>query len=319
MISTAHSFGQEPADDADWKRYLYVLQSSTLEWLPSQPFLLKADYQLYDLEGHPTVKGTVEENWPAGKTRQIQIHSPSLAVEEPQSDELNTHSRENYLVRQALLSIVRPFPSVTQRNKFRLEVAQNIAKVPFDCFSIVPPGITNAANNYAYCTNANNRIVAITGPEFVLDRVDFRHFHGHEVPMTVILSYQGKNSLSLHVTELDELQPETPASITDTKTSSSAQARIPAEVMVGNLIQHKNPKYPFEAKVKKISGTVVLTALIAPEGNITGLDVIASPHSLLAKSAVDAVQKWKYRPYILNGKPTTVETTIFVNYNIGSN
>jgi TonB family protein len=89
--------------------------------------------------------------------------------------------------------------------------------------------------------------------------------------------------------------------------------------MVGNLIKHKNPKYPSEAKVKKISGTVVLTALITSEGSITGLDVIASPHPLLAKSAVDAVQKWKYRPYTLNGKPVAVETTISVHYNIGSN
>jgi len=319
MISTVHSFGQEPADDADWKRYSYVLQSSTLEWLPSQPFFLKADYQLYDLEGHPTVNGTVEETWPAGKTRQIQIHSLSLTGEEPPGDEGRAHSREDYLVRQALSSIVRPFPSATPHNEFRLEVAQNIAKVQFHCFSIVPPRITSMASDLSYCTNDDNQIVAITGPEFVVDREDFRRFRGHEVPMTVNLSYLGEPSLSLHVTELDELQPVTSASITDTKKSSNSQTHISADVMVGNLIKHKNPKYPSEAKVKKISGTVVLTALITSEGSITGLDVIASPHPLLAKSAVDAVQKWKYRPYTLNGKPVAVETTISVHYNIGSN
>lgn len=319
MISTAHSLGQEPADDTDWQRYLYVLRSSTLEWLPSEQFFLKADYQLYDLEGHPSVRGTVEENWPFGKTRQIQIHSPSLSVEGLQDDEVKAQSRENYLVRQALLLIVRPFPAVTQRSHFHLEAAQNIAKVPFECFSIVPPGTTKVAQALGYCTNANNQIVAITGPEFVLSREDFRRFRGHEIPMTVTLSYQGKTSLSLHVTELDELQPRTSASITNTDRPSNSKAHLSADFMAGNIVKHKDPKYPIEAKVKKISGTVVLIALIAPEGNITGVDVIASPHPLLSKSAVDAVQKWKYRPYILDGKPVAVDTTIFIKYDIESN
>ena len=319
VINAAHLFGQSPADDADWQRYLFLLRSSTLEWLPSQPFFLKADYQLYDLEGNPTVKGAVQENWPAGTATQIQIHSPSLSVEGPQWDDVKTHNRENYLVRQALSLLVRPFPRATQRSNFHLEIAPNIAKVQFECFSIVPPGTTKGADSPGYCANANNQIVAITGPEFVLDREDFRRFRGHEIPMSITLSYQGKISLSLHVTELDELQPKTSTSIANINKSSTPRTQIPVEVMTGNLIKHKNPKFPFEAKLRKIDGTVVLTALIAPDGNTTGIDVIASPHSLLSKSSVDAVQKWKYRPYILNGKPSAVETTILVNYSIGSN
>ena len=30
-------------------------------------------------------------------------------------------------------------------------------------------------------------------------------------------------------------------------------------------------------------------------------------------SAIDAVQQWKYKPYLLNGEPTEVETTININ------
>jgi len=36
---------------------------------------------------------------------------------------------------------------------------------------------------------------------------------------------------------------------------------------------------------------------------------------MLRASALDAVRQWKYRPYLLNGEPTEVETTITVNYN----
>ena len=37
---------------------------------------------------------------------------------------------------------------------------------------------------------------------------------------------------------------------------------------------------------------------------------------MLAPSALDAVKQWIYQPYILDGSPTEVNTTITVNYNL---
>jgi protein TonB len=34
-------------------------------------------------------------------------------------------------------------------------------------------------------------------------------------------------------------------------------------------------------------------------------------------SALAAVRQWMYKPYLLNGYPVEVETTITVNYNLG--
>ena len=38
---------------------------------------------------------------------------------------------------------------------------------------------------------------------------------------------------------------------------------------------------------------------------------------MLQSAAVDAVRNWRYKPYLLNGEPTEVETTITVNFNFG--
>jgi protein TonB len=38
---------------------------------------------------------------------------------------------------------------------------------------------------------------------------------------------------------------------------------------------------------------------------------------MLTQSALDAVRQWRYRPYMLNGEPTEVETTVTVNFNLG--
>jgi TonB family protein len=61
---------------------------------------------------------------------------------------------------------------------------------------------------------------------------------------------------------------------------------------------------------------VVLHAIISKEGTVEKLTVISGP-PMLTQSAVDAVQKWTYRPYLLDGQPVEVETTINVNYTYG--
>jgi TonB family protein len=104
------------------------------------------------------------------------------------------------------------------------------------------------------------------------------------------------------------------ASPADQKTEH-ASARVSAGVMAGNILYQKTPVYPAEAKTNHISGAVVLKAVISKEGIVERLEVVSGPEELRA-SALDAVKEWRYKPYLLNGQPTDVETTITVNYHL---
>jgi protein TonB len=42
---------------------------------------------------------------------------------------------------------------------------------------------------------------------------------------------------------------------------------------------------------------------------------LVSGHPLLAHAALEAVEQWRYRPYVLNGEAVEVETLITVNFN----
>jgi periplasmic protein TonB len=84
-------------------------------------------------------------------------------------------------------------------------------------------------------------------------------------------------------------------------------------MMEGNLIHRVEPQYPVIAKQLRVQGAVVLKAIISRDGNIERVEV-ASGQTLLAQAARDAVQQWKYRPYLLNGEPIEVETEITVNF-----
>jgi len=93
------------------------------------------------------------------------------------------------------------------------------------------------------------------------------------------------------------------------------RVRVSAGVQQGNLISQVKPTYPPIAKAARIQGAVVLQAEISKQGTIENLKVI-SGHPMLVQNALDAVKQWRYKPYLLNGEPVPVETTITVNFTL---
>jgi protein TonB len=93
-------------------------------------------------------------------------------------------------------------------------------------------------------------------------------------------------------------------------------AKISGGVIAGNKLSGSNPVYPPIARAAHVAGAVVLHAIISKTGAIQSLAVVSGPEMLRA-NAVSAVQDWRYKPYLLNGEPTDVETTITVNFSFG--
>jgi protein TonB len=60
----------------------------------------------------------------------------------------------------------------------------------------------------------------------------------------------------------------------------------------------------------------MLAATISKTGIIENLRVTSGP-PMLRQAALDAVQSWRYRPYVLDGQPVEVETTIDVIFTLG--
>jgi protein TonB len=84
-------------------------------------------------------------------------------------------------------------------------------------------------------------------------------------------------------------------------------------VAAGNLIFQTKPVYPPIAQAAHITGTVVLRAIISKSGTIENLTVQSGP-PILRQAALDGVRNWRYKPFLLNGEPTDVDTTITVNF-----
>ncbi len=98
---------------------------------------------------------------------------------------------------------------------------------------------------------------------------------------------------------------------------TTSPVKISQGVSTGLLLAPIRPIYPRIAVMSRVEGTVVVTAIIDKHGRITGLQVLSGP-DMLKTAAVDAVKEARYRPYLLNGEPTEVITTISVNFRMTS-
>jgi protein TonB len=103
------------------------------------------------------------------------------------------------------------------------------------------------------------------------------------------------------------LAPETPANRRSISLSSGVSA--------GLLLAPITPVYPSIARSTHTQGTVVVHALISRDGRILAATML-SGNPLLQASALQAVREARYRPYLLNGQPTEVDTTFTIHFHM---
>jgi TonB family protein len=90
---------------------------------------------------------------------------------------------------------------------------------------------------------------------------------------------------------------------------------LSSEASATHLVStHYVSPYMAAIKVKHLTGTVLLHALITKTGTVSQVKVVRSTDPMLSDAAVDIVQHWTYKPYIHYGRPVEVDTTITVNF-----
>jgi protein TonB len=130
----------------------------------------------------------------------------------------------------------------------------------------------------------------------------------------------------------DELLPDGPAGpvvdggVGDGKTPwTIADETLPDEVnsiakaitiiQPPRLIKKVNPAYSPIAISAHVSGTVIIEAVTDIYGRVREAKVV-SGHALLSASALEAVRKWIYEPYLVNGIPRPVHFTVSVIFTL---
>jgi protein TonB len=95
--------------------------------------------------------------------------------------------------------------------------------------------------------------------------------------------------------------------------ATPAKPEVSKGITGGKLLRRYEPIYPPSARALRLGGAVSLKATVDKTGKISNV-IVLSGNPLLTSAAVDAVKRWRYQPFELNGTPVEVENTITFNF-----
>jgi TonB family protein len=92
--------------------------------------------------------------------------------------------------------------------------------------------------------------------------------------------------------------------------------RVGGGVSQPSVLFKVDPEYSEEARKAKYSGTVVLAVVVDTEGKARDIKVVKSLGMGLDEKAMEAVEKWKFKPGMKGGQAVNVRAQIEVNFRL---
>lgn len=310
---------------------LYDFSSPTLK-----PWHLKASYQLYDEKGDPTDKGTYEYWWASPDTYRSSWTRPGVEATDwhiqGKHYHLGTGQSLAFFERKMQSDLLSPLPRTEdldpekvrfdrQEEDFsgvKLPCVMVIHKMPLHAQAqVVPIGMFPT-----FCFDPQHPILrayhAFGATSVLYNKV--ARVQGMFLPRELAVFDGKRRVLTSTIDSVAGLSPTAP-DLTPSKdaieSTSVQRAQLSPEVAHGYLVKQVRPIYPQDAKSARIQGVVVLKALIGTDGRVHDLSVIDGPSPSLIGAAMLAVSQWEYKPYLLNGAPVEVETTLNVVFKLG--
>ena len=96
---------------------------------------------------------------------------------------------------------------------------------------------------------------------------------------------------------------------------SASPIRVGGTIRSPQKIHHVAPLYPPIAQSARITGVVILEAVIAEDGTVGMVTVLRSVR-FLDDAAIQAVRQWRFTPTLLNGQPVPVIMTVTVSFGL---
>lgn len=330
ILSAFASTSVARADDtaATRARLDRVIEASSLDAITSRPWHLKLGVTLFDAKGQNPVDATIEY-WKSGaETLRVITMGASTQTDlthEGKHYHASTGDRIPSLAAEAFDSFLHPGPMPADVADTQPELRkQNFGKVPLDCIMLTAPlrPLARAPLGLfpTYCLVSGADQLELTydfgGRSIAIPKVG--RFLDHDVAIELEI---GENKVAVARTKVLSLGTFDPAPNMFLPSAELAgepndTVRIASGVVAGLKIGGTTPVYPVSARESHITGTVVLQAVIGRDGHVHRLRVRSAPDPDLAISALAAVRTWTYKPYLLNGEPVAIDTTVVVNYDL---
>jgi len=307
-----------------------------------KPWHLKATYQTFDDKGNPGEQGIFEYWWASPEVNRVTWSSQGAThtdwhAANGKYEYLSTGGGFDFFEYRLKSAFVSPLPAPRDldASKSRLDLQDvKLGGVKLPCIMVIPlmpqPGQPSPAGQVqtvplglfpTYCFDPKLPVLHVTYSFGNLTEGfdSFVKFQGRILAKKVAFLEGDRQILSATVNTLEGLSATDPAFTPDPQATSPKfdKINVGSGIAVGMLLKKQTPIYPQDAKQARISGTVILQAIIGRDGRVHEMRVIQAPWPSLAASAMWAVSQWQYKPYLLNGEPVDVETTVNVIFTLG--
>jgi len=287
---------------------------------------LRVNYQIFDDKGHSQDSGVYEELWVTDRKYKRSYSSPKFTQSDFATDHgLYRSGNQNWPGPQETMvrtELIEPIPAGLNFSGLRLETMhRSVEKVNLQCVTLKADWIF--LNNDAYCFQSGELMLRVTNAPFGRSGTLYNNilmFQGHFLARDIRVTEEGKPRLVLHIESIEEEPTITDSDLTpppDAVRIPGGKIAIPSETMRVLLLRQIPPHYPSRAKNSGISGTVELQVTIGKDGHVTNANAVSGPNEL-RKESIDAVFKWEFRPFLISGEATEVETNLPIKFTLGS-
>ncbi|HEY0796049.1 MAG TPA: thioredoxin family protein [Acidisarcina sp.] len=284
-----------------------------------KPWHMKADYQLFN-EGKPPDTGTVEEWWAGPDNwRRTYVTKDTTWTEWSQGRAHQFQSSKGFYYEYLDLRVAWPLimPMYQTRNfkpEYPMDFKQVSAGVTLNCVSVIKPlryadGLNPDFLFPKLCYDAGHRLRFMGTSDTTVTFNKYQMFQDRAVAYKMEVIVLGEKRSSADITLLEPLGPDGEALLKPDEKAIpqpfAIQVWDPQPVPVYQVAA----VYPMAALQNHQLGTVMVPALIDKDGRVK---VTGFPPNLLAQAAADAIKRWRYEPYKVDGE--TVEAATRISY-----
>ena len=338
LIATAYALfsaltltAQPARSDDDAKALLLeAAQRNGLAREGMKPWHLKVSFTSYDENGKDAEQGTIEEFW-EGPTRYkvVRTNASGSQTDYGTDTGIFRSGRQDSLPRIytevsegfiAPISVkyVQGLPSSASVEMQKLQVGQSNLRCLTVTLSATSYTVVHELRGPPTCLDWSVPALRILGTLISNRQYDFNDvesFQNNYVARSIQETRGNKKEFVARIDVLEELNDINSAELTPPPEAVPVKMPVRISPAVAQRMQIKTiaPEYPLAAKAQRITGTVVFEIVIDKGGHVSDVRVVGGP-PLLQQAGADAVRRWTYKPYILNGEAVEVITSAAVTF-----
>ncbi len=306
-------------DAAPTSRLTKAATVDALDAIDTKPWHALIQAEIFDAQGQNPTKGTIEV-WQSGKDRRaLYTFGTTRLTEIVNGSSIHRSNVDPPFPRYALFIL----PKVLHAGPTKVQVSQTIPRLEqrkvggetLDCIVTQPAIMGGAAFDRlpTYCLDAQDHLRATYNSQqtILLDAPE--EFLDHAVSRKISIENDDVPVATAKIVKLETYTPS-PGQFAPTAETPLfiPTARISSGVIAGLIVKKVLPIIPAGVFT---GGTTVLHVIIGADGHPSKVDVVSAPNPAVGSACVDAVKQWVYKPYLLNGQPVQVETTVTINFN----